>query len=172
MAKLVPDQQVPALELETVGGGTFSIGGSKPENFTLVVAYRGHHCPLCKNYLGKLNELADEFQAKGVTPIAISMNDGELAAKAKDEWGLDKLPVAYGMSEDVARSWGLYISNSIRDGEPARFSEPGLYLVRPDGRLYFIAVQNVPFTRPPLDELLQRLDFIRERSYPARGDAG
>ncbi|MEO1016956.1 MAG: peroxiredoxin-like family protein [Pseudomonadota bacterium] len=172
MTKLVPGQPVPTLKLDLAGGGHYSLADAKPQNFTMVVAYRGHHCPLCKGYLGKLNELVEAFADKGVEPVAISMNDENLASKAKEEWGLDKVPVAYGMSEDTARDWGLYISNAIRETEPTRFSEPGLYLVRPNGELYFVSVQNTPFTRPALDELLQRLDFIIDKGYPARGDAG
>lgn len=171
MARLLPDQPVPALDLDLVGGGRFSLAAAKPQNFTMVVAYRGHHCPLCKGYLGQLNELVEAFAEKGVETVAITMNDEALASKAKDEWGLDKVPVAYGLSEEVARSWGLYISNAIRETEPSKFAEPGLYLVRPDGRLYYLNIQNTPFARPALDELLQRLDFVLANDYPARGSA-
>ncbi len=168
----MPDRPVPALEVDLVGDGHYSLADAKPRNFTMVVAYRGHHCPLCKGYLGKLNELVDDFAERGVEPIAISMNGEDLAAQSKAEWGLDRIKVGYGMSEELARSWGLYISNAIRDTEPSKFSEPGLFLVRPDGRLYYLSVQNTPFTRPSLEELLQRLDFVIEKGYPARGDAG
>jgi len=76
----------------------------------------------------------------------------------------------------ASRAWGLYISNS-RDKtsagieEPAQLNEPGLFLVRPDGSLYWAAVQSVPFARPQLDEVLKAIDFIKERDYPPRGDA-
>ncbi len=38
---LIPRQPVPALEVETVGGGTWRLADQSPENFTLVVFYRG-----------------------------------------------------------------------------------------------------------------------------------
>ena len=43
--------------------------------------------------------------------------------------------------------------------------------MRPDGTLYWAAVQSVPFARPHFDEVLKAIDFIKERNYPPRGDA-
>ena len=54
--------------------------------------------------------------------------------------------------------------------EPALFSEPGVFLVKPDGSLYFGAVQTMPFVRPHFDELLAALDFVIAKDYPARGE--
>ena len=55
--------------------------------------------------------------------------------------------------------------------EPEKFSEPGLFLVKPDGTLYAAFIQTMPFARPPLDQLLGAIDFIKEKDYPARGEA-
>ena len=75
----------------------------------------------------------------------------------------------------VARQWGLYVSTSrgktsIGIEEPALFSEPAVYLVRPDGTLYYGAVQTMPFARPHFDELIGALDFAIKNDYPARGE--
>jgi hypothetical protein len=59
---------------------------------------------------------------------------------------------------------------SIGIEEPALFSEPGLFLVRPDGTLYYAAVQTMPFARPHFDELIGALDFAIAKDYPARGE--
>lgn len=44
---LIPRQPVPALEVATVGGGTWKLADQTPENFTMVVFFRGLHCPIC-----------------------------------------------------------------------------------------------------------------------------
>jgi len=41
--------------------------------------------------------------------------------------------------------------------------------VRPDGTLYYDAVQTMPFARPHFDELLAASDFAVARNYSARG---
>lgn len=54
--------------------------------------------------------------------------------------------------------------------EPARFSEPGVFLVRPDGTLYFSRVQTMPFARPHFADILSAIDMVVAKSYPARGE--
>jgi hypothetical protein len=60
---------------------------------------------------------------------------------------------------------------SVGIEEPRQFNEPGLFLVRPDGTLYWATVQSVPFARPQFDEVLKAIDFIRAKDYQPRGDA-
>lgn len=86
------------------------------------------------------------------------------------EWETGNLPLAHSLTEEQAREWGLYISEK-REGsqEPDKFSEPGLFLLRPDRSLFFAVTQSAPFTRPPLDDLLSGLDFVIENDYPTRG---
>ena len=169
MTALLPDSPVPALSLPLVGGGTFDLAKSDAENFTLLVFYRGLHCPICKKQLNDLQDHLGKFSDRGVKTVAISMDAGERAEQSKEEWGLSELDMAYGMDEATARRFGLYISTGISDKEPDTFSEPGLMLVRPDGRLYMASVQSIPFTRPPLDELLQGIDYALNKDYPPRG---
>ena len=172
---LFPRQAVPALEVPTVGGGTWRLSEQKPQHFTLVVFYRGLHCPICANYLGDLNRKVGSFRERGVEVVVVSSDDAERAAEAKESWGLDQLEVGYGLDLATARQWGLYISSSRGKTsagveEPALFIEPGLYLVRPDGTLYFGTVQTMPFARPRFADILQALDFVIENDYPARGE--
>lgn len=54
--------------------------------------------------------------------------------------------------------------------EPAQFSEPGVFLVRADGTLYWSAIQTIPFARPHFRELLSAVDFVIAKDYPARGE--
>ena len=38
------------------------------------------------------------------------------------------------------------------------------------GEIFMVEVQSAPFTRPPLDQLVQGLKFALDKDYPARGD--
>ena len=174
-AILYPRQQVPSLSLPLVGGGTVDLAEEKPENFTMVVFYRGLHCPICSMYLGDLNRKIAQFEEQGVTVIVASTDTEERAAEAKEKWGLDKLRIAHSLTLDKARVWGLYISTSrgktsTGHEEPALFAEPGLYIVRPNGELYFGSVQTMPFARPAFGDLLKAFDFVIANNYPGRGE--
>lgn len=172
---LFPRQPVPPLDLPLVGGGTWSLAEQTPENFTMVVFYRGLHCPICSRYLADLNRKAGKFAELGVNVVVASSDDAERGAKAKEEWGLDALDVAYGVSLEKGREWGLYVSTSIGKTsvgvvEPDMFIEPGLFVIRPDGTLYFGTVQTMPFARPSFAEVLGAIGTVIERNYPARGE--
>jgi len=112
----------------------------------------------------------EEFAKRGINVVAVSMDSQERAMAVHEEWETGDVPLAYSLSEASAREWGLYITAGREDtAEPEVFSEPGMFLIRADGTLYFASVQNAPFTRPPLDQLLQGVDFILEKDYPTRG---
>lgn len=165
-----PGTQVPELSLPLTAGLHYDLAKQNPDNFTLVVFYRGLHCPVCRLQLKDLASKLDDFAERGVNVVAVSMDTEDRAMQIHEKWNTGDVPLAYNLSEETARKWGLYISSG-RDGtdEPALFSEPGMFLVRQDGSLYFASVQNAPFTRPPFDQLLQGIDYILANDYPTRG---
>lgn len=176
MSKLMPRKPVPRLEVGTVNGKRWNLADVKPQHFTLIVFYRGLHCPLCKGYLAELDRLVTEFNARGVEVFALSSDDQERAQRARSEWGLNNLDLGHGLGIGTAREWGLYVSasrgkTSIGVEEPALFSEPGVFLVRPDRTLYWAAVQTMPFARPHFRDMLTAIDFVIKNDYPARGEA-
>lgn len=166
-----PRQAAPPLHFNLVEGGAWTLGEAKPEAFQMVVAYRGLHCPVCKTYLTDLEAKLPEFAKRGVDVVAVSMDSRERAEKAKSEWGLKNLKLGCELSAASAREWDLYISKSIREGEPAEFSEPGLFLIKPDGSIFFASRTSAPWGRPPLDQMMRGIDVATERKMPARGEA-
>lgn len=172
---LMPRQSVPALRVPTLAHGAFELADDAAPQFSLVVFYRGLHCPICLKYLLELGRLQPEFDKRGVKVIALSSDGQERAQLMADKLNAPGLRIGHDLSLAQAREWGLYISasrgkTSIGIEEPALFSEPGVFIVRPDGTLYYGAVQTMPFARPHFDELLAALDFAIEKNYPARGD--
>lgn len=171
-----PGVRTPELEVKTLDGEVWRLWNQKPKNFTMVVAYRGLHCPICKTYLRDLDRNLDEFKKRGVETIIVSTDTKERAEQTKEDWGIKNLNIGYGLSIDKAREWGLYISTgrgktSAGIEEPAHFSEPGLFLIQPDSTLYAASVATMPFARPHFKEVLSAVDFIVEKNYPARGEA-
>ncbi|MGE3289786.1 MAG: peroxiredoxin-like family protein [Geminicoccaceae bacterium] len=175
LTPLFPRQPVPPLDVPLIGGGVFRVAQEAPENFTLVVFYRGLHCPICRGQLRDLDAKLGDFAARGVSVVAVSCDDESRATETKTGWGLERLRIGYGLALPTARRWGLYISSghgrtSTGVEEPARFSEPGLFLIRPDSMLYFGSVQTMPFARPHFADILAALDYILKNDYPARGE--
>lgn len=171
-----PRQPVPALEFDTVGGGRWSLAAQKPQNFTMVVFYRGLHCPVCRRYTTELNGMIADYDKRGVSTVITSTDPGDRAEQAKTQWGLSNLTVGYGVSIEKAREWSLYISTSRGKTsagieEPPLFAEPGLFLVKPDQTLYWASISTMPFARPHFNDIVGAIDFALAKDYPARGEA-
>lgn len=175
LQSLMPRHPVPALNVPLVTGERFVLGATPGERFDLVVFYRGLHCPLCAKYLLELERLVPEFEKRGVKVVAVSSDNEERGKAMAEKVKATSLKFAYGLSLRNARQWGLYISasrgkTSIGIDEPELFSEPGVFIVKPDGTLYYGAVQTMPFARPPFQDLLGAIDFAIANDYPARGE--
>ena len=172
MPRLTPRSPAPVLDMPLAGGGRFVLSEQAPEAFTLVVFYRGLHCPKCKDQLQELDTLLDRFGEVGVTSVvAVSGDSQERAQTTLAEWELSSVPVAYGLTEPQMREWDLYVSKGVKEPEPDVFAEPALFLVGGDGAVYSAHVQSMPFARPHFDNLIKAVGWIRENDYPARGEA-
>jgi peroxiredoxin len=174
MKVLKPRQPVPELEVDTLQG-PWSLSEQTPDNFTMLVFYRGLHCPLCTKYLKELDRLSGDFSEIGVTVLVLSSDDKERALEAQLNWDLQNISLAYGVTTEQAQSWGLHRSagkgkTSTGIEEPAEFSEPGLFLIRSDRTLYWSQVSTMPFARPLFREVLGALNFVLANNYPARGE--
>lgn len=168
---LKPQAKVPPLTVKTVDGGEWDLAAQNPENFTFIFFYRGLHCPICGKYLRDIDNKTGKLAELGIHAIAISGDTEERAQKSKEKWRIKNLTIGYGLSMDKAREWGLYVSQAIKEGEPEVFSEPGLFIVRPDGELYAASIQTMPFTRPDIDELISGFNYIIANGYPGRGES-
>ena len=161
----------PNLSVKLVGTQNFVLSDQKPPNFTLIVFYRGVHCPVCRGKLRQIHRMLGEFLDLGVEIVAVSMDSQERAQRSVDDWSLDGLRVGYGLSEVSARNWGLYLSTAIKPSEPDLFCEPGMFLVTPDGTLYSAAINSMPYARPDLNELRNGVKWILANDYPPRGQS-
>ncbi len=168
--KLLSGSKLPEIKLSLVGGGTVTLGiPEKNGNWQLIFVYRGKHCPICKEYLKKLQTLNDKFLAIGGEVIAVSGDPKEKAMDMMEASGLS-FPVAYGLSIEQMQALGLYISNPRSPQETDRpFAEPGMFAVNTEGKVHLIDISNTPFNRADPDELLDTVDWIQKNDYPIRG---
>ena len=169
----------PALNLPTLSGETFNLSNEKPDSFTIVVFYRGLHCLICINYLQEIEENFETLTKAGINLVAVSMDPEEKAHATVDKVSNNmdlsdssqfKTRIAYGLTESDAGTWGLYLSSKIEgSSEPDVFSEPGLFVMRPDNTVFMAQVQSAPFARPNIAQLVGGLSYAKEHKYPARG---
>lgn len=167
--KLLVGTPAPVLEVKTLDGSTWKLSEQTPEHYTMVVFYRGLHCPVCQQYISDLDRKLEAFEKLGVNAIAISGDSQERAQQFQENANIQNATIGYGLTIDDMLRWGLYLSKGHFDREPALFSEPALFLIRPDNRLYFANIGTHPFSRVSFDFLLGGLEYVIPRNYPFRG---
>lgn len=170
MTRPTPKQSAPELTFPLLDGHQWELHTQKPENFTLVVFYRGLHCPLCKKYLQQLHALLPDFKERGVNVVAVSMDTEKRARLSRQKWELPNITLGYELSQNMAKSWSLYLSSGVKDGEPDIFSEPGLFLIDSNNKIYYSAINSNPWGRPYLASFAKAVDYIVQSGYPARGE--
>jgi len=160
-----PDLTVPSLNK------TDNILGKAdaPNDWKLVIVYRGKHCPLCAKYLTELKDFTHKLAELKVDLVAVSADPIE---KVQEQMA-DLEPtfkVGYSLSIEQMRSLGLYISDPRSPEETDRpFAEPGVFLINDKGTVQMIDISNAPFSRPDLESLVNGIEFIRSNDYPIRG---
>jgi len=167
---LIPGEKTPSLALETLNNNLWSISDNINKSKSMIVFYRGLHCPVCAEFLKLLDTQLQDYKKSNTEVIVVSMDNKEKAVKAKNEWDLKNLNIAYGLSEEKAREWNLYISKSIKKTESDIFCEPGLFIIKEDGSLYLVNTSNMPWARPDISSLPAKLVFAEEKNYPVRGN--
>ena len=167
--KLLTGTTVPTLEISTLDGQKWRLAEQNPQNYTMVLFYRGLHCPYCKAQLRELDGQLEQFANLGIEAIAISGDTQKRARQSKEDWNLQNVRIGYDLTVEDMRRWGLYISKGAYDNEPAQFNEPAIFFVKPDEILGLAIISTTPFARPHFDDLISGLDYILENNYPIRG---
>lgn len=165
-----PREKTPNISINLVNDTTWNLNEQSPEHFTMIIFYRGKHCPICKKQLEELQKKINKFTERGINVVAISSDSEETAKATYKEWDIDDIPLGYNFSIEAAREWGLFISKG-RKKEPEYFNEPGIFILKPDQTLYWEAIQSMPFGRPNVNDILGGIDYILKEDYPARGES-
>jgi hypothetical protein len=123
---LKPRLKVPELSLPVVGGGTFALAQDPPATFTMLVVYRGLHCPICKTYLRDLDRKLVEFESLGVKAVAVSTDTVERADVSAGE----KIPHWTGRFVRLRRSNNPAADSSLPYGQRVGDEERGFVWTR------------------------------------------
>lgn len=159
----------PAFAWPSAAGG--QVTPADAEGWRLIVVYRGKHCPLCKQYLGELEKLKDEFAVAGIAVWALSADPVERAQEDSMTHGWT-FPLLAGLGEEQMRQLGLYMSAPRSPGETDRnFAEPAVFVINPENRVQIVELSNAPFARPDLRAMLNGLRYVVSNDYPVRGTA-
>ena len=168
---LKPGMKVPDLQFPLIGGGSWSLHDGSKARLRMISFYRGAFCGFCTRFMQKLNTLHADFAGLGIDLTGVSVDPEDTANAWAESNGIDKVSVGYGLLQKQIEACSLFASHFTREGRELYFSEPALWLVRPDGELYINIQSSVSCGRPDLDSLLVGLTLLGGQNFPTRGNA-
>lgn len=101
----------------------------------LLVFYRGGWCPFCNFQIRALAEAAPQFAARGLTPVAVSVDRAEESAKTK---ALYTLPFPVLSDTDLSFVEGFRVARHVDDAELARLKGFGMDLEASSGQQHHV----------------------------------
>lgn len=105
---------VESFSLPDVDGKTQTLDGLKGKNGTVVV-WLSAQCPVVRAYKDRINEIAAEYQAKGINFVGINSNSTEDLTWVKSniaEFGY-KFPVLIDKGNVLADKWGATVTPEV-----------------------------------------------------------
>ena len=171
-SKLHAGAEFPAVVVPGADGVSRDL--AKPEDgmtWTMVVVYRGRHCPLCTRYLNGLEGFRQSLGEIGVDLAAVSGDSAEQLAEHRQRLEVS-FPLYHSLSLEQMKTLGVYVSHPRSAKETDHpFAEPGLFVINSDNQVQVVDISNNPFVRPELESLVSGLEWIRnpDNNYPIRG---
>ena len=105
---------VESFSMPDVDGKAQTLDGLKGKNGTVVV-WLSAQCPVVRGYKDRINEIASEYQAKGINFVGINSNSTEDLAWVKSniaEFGY-KFPVLIDKGNVLADKWGATVTPEV-----------------------------------------------------------
>ena len=165
--KLAAGSQIPDIYFSLINGISIRLS-EETSNWTLLIVYRGLHCPICKDYAAKFENKLPKLKDFNTQLTLISADPKDKATEFAEELNL-KSKIGYGLTIDQMRKLGLYLSEPRPNEVDYIFPEPGLFLINPKDKIHIIETSNAPFVRPDIDLILRGINHIQENNYPIRG---
>ena len=139
-------------------------------HWTLIIVYRGQHCPICTNFLNALDTMSGRFLGIKVDIVAVSADSAEQLQANIDNDLQVTFPLLHGLQVDDMKRLGVYISDPMSNSETDHpFSEPALFVLNEKNQIQLIDIASGPWARPNIDQLFEGLTYARDNHYPIRG---
>jgi peroxiredoxin len=167
--------QAPGFSLSDGDGKTVSLAELTKNGPVLVIFYRGGWCPYCNFEIHELTEAYPEFQRRGVTPVAISVDKPDESAKTMATYSIP-FPVlsdpeltahtAYHVihaadEAEAAKLKGFGIDLEASSGKTHHsFAVPSLFLVDKTGKVRWAHGDPEYKVRPRTKQILAAIDAL------------
>ena len=133
--------KIPAAQGKDLAGKEVTLASLHAGGAILIVFYRGGWCPFCNAQLHSLSTAYPEFQKRGVTPVAISVDRPEVESKVK---ALYSIPFPVLSDETAAIIDAFHVAKTVESKELQMLKGYGVDLEKDSGHDHHkIAVPSI-----------------------------
>ncbi len=167
---------LPTLTLKSSKGDEVDLNALAKTGPLLLVFYRGGWCPFCNYQIRSLTKAYPDFQKRGVTPVAISVDLPSEASKTQEAYAIpfpvltDSDLVAHKAFKvlnhldeaGVARLKGFGIDVEAHSGQQHHtIAIPSIFMIDGQGKVAWAHADTDYKTRPSTQQLLQVIDDLK-----------
>lgn len=139
-------QAAPDFELTSINGQSVSLASMRKDGPVVVVFYRGDWCPICRQQLTELAEAKPQFDARGASVVAVSVDAAEKNAALAERVGANFPLLA---DPDLATIRAYDVEHVGED-----IARPSTYVIGRDGQVTWAWVGERAGDRPDLEHIL------------------
>lgn len=126
---LANDQFFPSITAQRLGGGEMTIPQDLTGKWAVLLFYRGHWCPYCRQQLMDFQRNLEQLHEIGAEVVALSVDPVEKAQETVEKHNLT-FPVLYGLdAHEMAQKIGANIN------ENPLFLQATGFVLQPDGKI-------------------------------------
>ncbi len=170
-------QAAPDATVSDAEGRPVALADLMAEGPTLLVFYRGGWCPYCNHQMHELTQAWDGFQARGITPVAISVDRADESAKTRASWEIpfpvlsDPDLVAHtawnvlNHVDDETYQWLTGLGHDLEEAsgrDHHTIGVPSMFLVDADGTVRWAHADPAYKVRPTPEQVFAIVDGLAE----------
>ena len=125
--------QIPKLSGKDLDGKEVSLASLHKSGPILIAFYRGGWCPFCNAEIHSLTTAFPEFQKRGITPVAISVDTPDNESKTK---ALYSIPFPVISDSDAAILEAFHVVNAVDEKQLAALKGYGIDLAKSSGKAH------------------------------------
>ena len=155
---LANGQQFPTITASRVGGGELTVPQSTEGKWTVLLFYRGHWCPYCRQQLMDFQRSLAELHEIGTEVVALSVDPIEKAQETVEKHNLT-FPVLYGLD---AHEMAQKIGANINENPP--FLQATGFVLKPDGTIAVSVYSSAAIGRLVAADTIKFIKYLQQQA--------
>jgi peroxiredoxin len=157
MMRLENGVQFPTITAARVGGGEMTIPRDVKDKWAIVLFYRGHWCPYCRQQLLDFQQASQQLSEMNTQIVALSVDPLEQAQQTVERQRLS-FPVLYGLhANEVVEKIGATMNT-----DPAYLQATG-FVLKPDGTIVVSVYSSSAIGRLVAKDTINLIGYLQKK---------